>query len=134
MMASLVLAEEKSDCFRLQVLIVDFGTLVLRHTFDQIVQPQPLKDFLKKSIGKLDILWKKKVISSDQWNLLFPQTKDPDSATFDVSLICCLLLNICGLNSQSHPAGWVPSSMDLSKEADITRIRKMRNDVSCLVL
>ena len=132
-MATLAPTEEKADCFRLQLFIVDIGTFVLRHKFDHIVHPQPLKDFLRSARGKLDELFKKKVISNEQWKLLYPHFKEPDSETFDISLISCLLLNVCGLTIQSHPAGWIPSSMDKSIEADISRIRKMRNDVSGLI-
>ncbi|XP_053391268.1 E3 ubiquitin-protein ligase DZIP3-like, partial [Mercenaria mercenaria] len=128
---SLTPTEEKADCFRLLSLIVDGGTLVLRYRFDQAIPPNDLQNTLNDANrrGKLNNLFKRKVLTQSQWDLLYPATGQPSSANFDVTLLTCLLRHICGLNEQSNAWSCIPPSFDVSIEADITRLRTFRNEV-----
>jgi uncharacterized protein HemY len=131
MASGLLLSEEKNHCFRLLSLIIDGGTLVLRQQFDQAIPPHDLQNKLNdKTIrGTLNNLRQRKVITTDQWNVLFPNIGQPTSEKFDISLLTCLLRYICGLNE--HALAWtcIPSSMDHSIEADINKLKLFRNEV-----
>ncbi|XP_053377643.1 uncharacterized protein LOC123525886 [Mercenaria mercenaria] len=131
---SLTPSEEKAYCFRLLSLIVDGGTLVLRHRFDLAIPPNHLQNTLNdvNTRSKLHNLFKKKVLTQGQWHVLYPATGQPNSAKFDVSLLVCLLRYICGLNEVSNVWTSVPPSFDTSTEADITRLRQYRNEISHL--
>ena len=80
--------------------------------------------------GKLRILRARKVINATQWGTLFPV--DPSlvsSAHFDITLLMVLLRNLCGLTSPA--TGWdkLPAVTDVSREADIARVKYYRNTV-----
>ena len=80
--------------------------------------------------GKLRILRARKVINATQWGTLFPV--DPSlvsSAHFDITLLMVLLRNLCGLTSPA--TGWdkLPAETDVSREADIARVKCYRNTV-----
>ena len=80
--------------------------------------------------GKLRILRTRKVINATQWGTLFPV--DPSlvsSAHFDITLLMVLLRNLCGLTSPA--TGWdkLPAVTDVSREADIARVKYYRNTV-----
>ncbi|XP_060600621.1 uncharacterized protein LOC132754051, partial [Ruditapes philippinarum] len=132
---SLTPTEEKADCFRLLSLVVDGGTLALRHRFDQLITPNDLQNTLNdtNTRGKLNALRMKRVLTNAQWNLLYPQTGRPCSGRFDVSLLYCLLKYICGLNEQSTSWNGVPPSFDTTVEADVNRLKQYRNDVAHLI-
>ena len=125
-MASLDL-HEKANFARLSRLLVHKETEALRNTFDGIHSPANLSAVLsanKSSLLKL----KPRVINSSQWDLLYPPSgKPPDSKTFDVTLLTVLLRNICGLPK----TGWgaMPVDSDRSMQANIVRIRLLRNEV-----
>ncbi|XP_028402134.1 uncharacterized protein LOC114525121 isoform X2 [Dendronephthya gigantea] len=119
--------QEKANFTRLSRLLVDKGTEGLRNTFDTIHPLVSLPGVLaanKTSLQKL----KPRVINNSQWDLLFPPSGNPpDSKTFDVTLLTVLLRNICGFPS----TGWsvMPPDTDRSTQANITRIRRYRNEV-----
>ena len=125
-MASLDL-HEKANFTRLSRLLVDKGTEALRNTFDGIHSPANLSAVLtahKTFLRKL----KPRVINDSQWDLLYPPSgKAPDSKTFDVTLLTVLFRNICGLPK----TGWgtMPLDSDRSTQANIVRIRLLRNEV-----
>ncbi|XP_045163316.2 uncharacterized protein LOC123527735 [Mercenaria mercenaria] len=132
MATAIVPTEEKTNGFRLLSLVIDGGTLVLRHTFDQAIPPKTLCSKLAdvEVRTKLNELKKTGKITADQWRLLYPQVGKPDSAKFDISLLTCLLHHICGLNEHSRSWQGIPSSMDISLEADIQKMRLWRNEMS----
>ena len=118
---------EKANFTRLSRLLVDKGTEALRNTFDAIHSPANLPGVL--SANKLSLLkLKPRVINDSQWHLLYPPSGDPpDSKTFDVTLLTVLFRNICGLPK----TGWaaMPVGSDRSMQANIVRIRLLRNEV-----
>ena len=70
-----------------------------------------------------------KVITSSQWNLLFPTSGIADSSNFDITLLTILLRNICGLTKPSTGWDFMPPTGDVSISADIARIKVLRNQV-----
>ena len=132
MMASFEPSEEKARRLRLLSLIIEGGALVLRHQFDKKFPPSRLRSDLLNVRRRINVLIQKRVIRKDQAEKLYPLLHDPCSSTFDITLLTCLLRNICGLARPWDPV-WsgVPPSHDTSVEADITRLRNYRNEVKC---
>ncbi|XP_045163233.2 uncharacterized protein LOC123527673 [Mercenaria mercenaria] len=124
--------EEKTDCFRLLSLVMDGGTLVLRYRFDKAIPPNDLHNKLNdvNIRGKLNNLFTKKILKQAQWNVLYPTIGLPSSTKFDISLLSCLLRYICGLDESANAWNCVPPSFDHSVEADVTRLRLRRNEIS----
>ena len=69
------------------------------------------------------------VITSSQWNLLYPTSGAADSKNFDIFLLTILLGNICGLSSPKAVLNVTPPDGDTSISADILRIKIFRNQV-----
>ena len=125
---------EKINGIKLMRLIVDGGTEALRKVFKGI-HPGNLQAVLdinshKTALANLTIgRSRKKVIQPNQWQLLYPAA--PNQANLndlDITLLCVLLRNICGLSPP--PLGWddEPDAADESTEADIVRIKRFRNE------
>ncbi|KAL4218942.1 hypothetical protein ACF0H5_021529 [Mactra antiquata] len=115
--------------FRYQYLLIEVGTKVVRKVFDDIVGPD-LYTFLTNHHAHLQLLIRRKMITCDQENLLPPIEPSPSSENFDISLLCCLLRNICGLCPPGDNVWIQPASTDKSIEANLTRIRLCRNSVA----
>ena len=121
---------EKTNGAKLSRLIVDGGRSALQNVFDGIHPPNTLKTVFNKGYITFQRLLSKKVLTGEQWNLLFPPGGAlPDPNSFDVTLLFVLLRNICGL----HPpvTGWdaKPPPTDKSREANLARIKWFRNRV-----
>lgn len=119
--------EEKANFTRLCRLLVDKGTEALRITLDGIHPPANLPSVLNAKKATL-LKLKPRVINNSQIDLLFPPSgKPPDSKTFDVTLLNILLRNICSLPPPA--AGWdvMPPDTETSLQANIARIKLMRN-------
>ena len=99
---------------------------VLQTKVNRSPPPSTLDSFLKANKIFLRNL---RVVTSTQWNLLFPASGLPDSKDFDITLLTILLRNICGLPSPA--AGWkvMPPTSDTSISAEILRIKMFRNEV-----
>jgi hypothetical protein len=128
--------ENRTHLFRLQILIIDGGLLVLRSILDQTIAAKgiTLKTCLNNERSKITRLHGRDVISQAQYDLLFPVGgQDPTTADMDITLIIFLLANLkCfGLNKKFK---WnaTPAETDLSVEADICRLRNFRNKVSMI--
>ncbi|XP_053380366.1 uncharacterized protein LOC123559426 [Mercenaria mercenaria] len=118
--------------FRLQTLIIDGGTAVVRNIFDQKRTNVPLNILLNNEKGTINRLRASKAITQTQFDLLYPQSGQlPTIADFDLTLVICLLRNLkcCGLNK--HFA-WnvIPQPGDTSLEAELCRLRMFRNEIS----
>ena len=105
---------------------------MLRDTFDSIIPPENLREFLKRdpAHSRLQLLRKKGVLSSVHWSKLYPATPtEVSSASFDIPLLIVLLRTICNLSPP--PAGWdtPPLTADTSRESDIARIKYCMNAV-----
>ena len=122
--------KETTNYARLCRLLVDLGSQALRETFDAIHAPANLHAVLAANITTLQSLRARKIINPIQWGKLFPVIPTSvSSRDFDTTLLMVLLRNLCGLIPPL--AGWdgLPAVTDLSREADITRVKYFRNTV-----
>ncbi|XP_031551975.1 uncharacterized protein LOC116289226 isoform X2 [Actinia tenebrosa] len=114
-------------------LLIDGGTRALRDVFDSIHSPSSLHRTLlsTKVRSTLKGLRAEKIISKQQWDRLYPATKSTPvtSENFDITLLFVLLRNICGLTPPA--TGWdkPPVATDLSREADLARVKYYRNEL-----
>ncbi len=124
-------SDEKTNGHKLMRLIVDGGTQALRNAFEKI-HPENLQVVLSCNQHILSKLRSRpKIINDDQWDKLYPPSPHPPNINdFDITLLCILLRNICGLSPPS--LGWdkIPSVADHSTQADIVRIKLFRNEHS----
>lgn len=122
--------------FRLQTLIFDGGTEVIRNIFDQKLQKRPLNVVLANEQKRIKSLCKQKTITRGQYDLLLPSRggQYPTSADLDITLLICLLTNLpyFGLNLH-YPWYLPPQQTDTSFEADLLRLRNYRNEVSVTI-
>ena len=122
--------KETTNYARLCRLLVDVGTQALRDAFDAIHPPTNLHTISTVNKTTLQSLRTRKVINATQWGIIFPAIPTSVSwANFDITLLIILLRNTCGLPSPA--AGWdtLSAATDVSREADITRVKYYRNFV-----
>ena len=122
--------KQTTNYARLCRLLVDVGTQALRDTFNAIHAPPTLQTVLAGNKTTLQLLRKRKIINPTQWGKLFPAIPNSvSSRDFDITLLMVLLRNICGLPSPA--TGWdaFPVVTDMSREADIARVKYFRNTV-----
>ena len=122
-------SDEKTNGFKLMRLIVDGGTEALRQTLTKYC-PGNLQVLLSTHHHPLLKLKINKIINQSQWDKLYPAASVPPNINdFDITLLCVLLKNICGLKSHKDPI-WhkIPNVSDHSVEADIVRVRLFRNE------
>ena len=122
--------KETTNYARLCRVLVDVGACALRDCFDAICTPPTLHTVLAANQATLQNLRKRRIIDATQWGKLFPAIPSSvSSKNFDITLLTTLLRNICGL--VPPVTGWdmLPTSTDISQEADIARIKLLRNTV-----
>ena len=122
--------KETTNYARLCRVLVDVGTCALRDCFDSICTPPTLHTVLAANQPTLQSLRSKRIINATQWGKLFPAIPaSVSSRDFDITLLMILLRNICGLAPPL--TGWdaLPGSTDVSREADIARVKYLRNTV-----
>ena len=124
--------KETTNYARLCRLLVDVGSQALRDTFDAIHPPVGLHTVLGRHLehATLKSLWKKRILNPTQWGKLYPTIPSSvSSAGFDITLLMVLLRNICKLAPPS--TGWdsLPPPADVSKQANIARLKYYRNTV-----
>ena len=122
--------KETTNYARLCRLLVELGTHALRDTFDSIHAPATLHTVLAGKKTVLQSLRSRKIINPTQWGKLFPSiSASVSSASFDVTLLVILLRNICGLVAPTTSWDALPTATDVSREADVARIKYFRNTV-----
>ncbi|XP_020602573.1 E3 ubiquitin-protein ligase NHLRC1-like [Orbicella faveolata] len=115
---------------RLCRLLVDVGTQALRDTFDAIHAPANLHAVLANKDTVLQSLRCRKIINATQWGKLFPFFPSKvSSRDFDITLLMVLLRNLGGLPSPINGWDTLPAETDMSREADIARVKYFRNTV-----
>ena len=122
--------KETTNYARLCRLLVDIGTQALRGVFDGFHPPANLHAVLAANKAILQSLRGRKIINPMQWGKLFPAIPTSvSSRDFDTTLLMVLLRNLCGLTPPL--TGWdaLPAVTDLSREADIARVKYYRNTV-----
>ena len=120
-------SEEKTDGAKLHRLLIDGGTAALRNLFDRYYPPASLAEDL---FAQKPLMHRQGMVSY-HWEMLFPSDGSrPHSKNFDITLLCLLLTNICGLRPPL--SGWYeqPPSSDTSLEANIARLRFYRNKMA----
>ncbi|XP_060598650.1 structural maintenance of chromosomes protein 2-like [Ruditapes philippinarum] len=120
--------------FRLQILVIDGGLLVLRNILYQSLTSKSITftACLNQEKSTITHLKSRGVITQVQYDVLFPAGgKVPASSDLDITLIICLLRNLkCfGLNKKFDWSA-TPAPTDVSKEADICRLKDYRNKIS----
>ena len=108
---------------------MDCDTEALRNVFLG-KHPGNLEGILNSYQVQLSNLKRRKVITQPQWEKLYPAAPNkPNIKEFDITLLCILLRNICGLSAPS--TGWdtMPPQSDNSPEANIVRIKCFRNEL-----
>ena len=126
------------DCYkangaRLHGLLINKGTEAIRKVFDSIHPPATLTATLCSNpiYTKLQKLQKQRIINPPQMAILFPPISLAPSTSkdYDITLFFILLRNICGLLPPATTRSWntLPPPTDLSREADLVRIKNYRN-------
>ena len=116
---------------RLARLLIDEGTNVLKQFLLFSIHPETLENTLKKNSIKLKQLKSKRVICDVDWEKLFPASGDPPNADeFDITLLHLLIREFSNLPKPAK--GWheLPDETDDSIQANITRIKCCRNELS----
>ena len=127
-MATLHSSDQTIYGTKLMRLIIDGGTAALRNVF-QGIHSGNLQVVLSSNKHILSSIKRRKIINQKQWDKLYPTPPEQsDINEFDITLLCVLLRNICGLSPPS--SGWdkMPNASDHSREADIIRIKLFRNE------
>ena len=122
--------KETTNYARLCRLLVDIGTQALRDTLNSLHPPANLHTVLAENEPTLQSLKEKRIIDPTQWGKLFLAIPNSVSThSFDTTLLMILLRNLCGFTAPL--TGWdaLPAVTDLSREADIARVKYFRNTV-----
>ena len=118
----------KRNFQRLSRLLIAGGTSVLREVFDFIYPPSTLPAALNNPAVKA--LLKGTRLTKPQRDCLYPAPgRYGKSSDFDITLLFCLLRQICGL--PSPPLGWnkLPATADQTMSDDLARVKFYRNTV-----
>ena len=131
----LLITEEKSHYLRYWSLLNDGGKLVLLQQLKDQMSPNDISVHLQINRKNISDLHRRHLIFDSQYDLLFPSTWQADSSKFDITLLTCLLRSTCNLNTHSSvwDARTPPVDTDISVEADVARLRNLRNQVCCIV-
>ena len=121
---------EKTNGAKLNRLLIDGGTTVLRKAFDRYHPPAGLATDLNTYKPLLMKLFRKKVLRKPQWEKLFPPTgASPDSSKFDITLLFVLLTNICGLTPPGLDCYTNPAPSDTNTQQSIEGVCKTVDEV-----
>ena len=119
----------KRNFQRLSRLLIAGGTSVLREVFDSFYPPpSTLPAALNNPAVKA--LLKGAKLTKPQRDCLYPAPgRYGKSSDFDITLLFCLLRQICGLTSP--PLGWneLPATADQTVSDDLARVKFYRNTV-----
>ena len=118
----------KRNFQRLSRLLIAGGTSVLREVFDSIYPPSTLPAALNNPAVKT--LLKGTRLTKPQRDCLYPAPgRYGKSSDFDITLLFCLLRQICGLTCP--PSGWdkLPATADQTVSDDLARVKFYRNTV-----
>lgn len=122
------LPEKKKNAMRFFSLVMDLGTEAVRQHFNTLVPPSTLSAHLTSHEVNLRRLINRKVLKKFHENILFPSNTTAKSSDFDLNLLVCMIRNT---TSETAPStGWdnMPDDRDISKGADIARMKYYRNE------
>ena len=122
---------KKTNWARLSRLILDVGVATVRKYFDSKFPPASLAATLTSHQSTLEGLYKRGTINDDQMHLLFPPAEKPPttSENYDITLMFVLLRNIGTFTPPASTKWRTPLPTDVSKEADLIRIKHYRNKI-----
>ncbi|XP_015759970.1 PREDICTED: uncharacterized protein LOC107339224 [Acropora digitifera] len=112
-------------------LLIDEGTNILKQFLLLSIIPETLEIFLKRNLPKLTQLKSKGIIFVDQWEKLFPASRNPPNIDkFDITLLHLLIRELTKLPPPAK--GWhkLPDKSDESIEANIARVKCFRNELA----
>ncbi|XP_076085372.1 uncharacterized protein LOC143056175 [Mytilus galloprovincialis] len=118
------LSKDETNFLRLAHLIIRISPRAVRTRFNHHFNPGGLHIVLNREKSKIDKLLYKRILSQSQMNVLFSSSGMVKSEDMDITLMICLLRNIAKLKILDV----LPSSFDISEEADLSRIKYYRND------
>ncbi|XP_076105878.1 uncharacterized protein LOC143074214 [Mytilus galloprovincialis] len=121
------LSEEEENYVRLALLLKGLAPRAVRTYFDGSFPPIHLPSTLNINYNTLDDLKYRKVLTQTQWNLLFPTNGVPDSTTFDVTLMICLIRNLASIIQPRNGFDRLPLPVETTPGADLARIKWYRN-------
>ncbi|KAK3591730.1 hypothetical protein CHS0354_019500 [Potamilus streckersoni] len=120
--------EERENFYRFSALLLDVGARVLRECFSfHHLGSNTLAAFLSLNRNRLTNL-SVNVLRQDQRDTLFPPSgKCALMEDFDITLLCVLFRNLDCKIPSNDPVWSGPSITDISFQADVGRIRVIRN-------
>ncbi|CAG2239192.1 unnamed protein product [Mytilus edulis] len=121
------LLEEEENYIRLALLLKGVSPRAVRTFFDKEFPPTYLPSTLNKYYNTLYDLFKKRILNQAQWNLLFPKNGVPDSKTFDVTLMICLIRNLTSVTPPINGFDKLPLPVETTPGPDLARIKWYRN-------
>ncbi|XP_062607484.1 uncharacterized protein LOC134269304 [Saccostrea cucullata] len=127
--SSLPISTREMNFFRLSFLIFRRGLIAVRTFFDSKHPPLDLISDLALNKTKL-LAIKGRVISTQQWNILYPSSGYVRSRQFDVTTLILLLRYMTNVPAPVTGYGKLPSQSDKSVGADLARMKYYRNIVA----
>ncbi|XP_071152248.1 uncharacterized protein [Mytilus edulis] len=122
------LSEEEENYVRLALLLRGVTPRAVRTYFDREFPPASLPSTLSTSHNTLLDLKVKRIINQAQWNLL--RNGVPDSKTFDVTLMICLIRNLTSINPPINGFDTLPQPGEITPGSDLARIKYYRNKLA----
>ncbi|XP_063408206.1 E3 ubiquitin-protein ligase DZIP3-like [Mytilus trossulus] len=122
------LSEEEENYVRLALLLKGVTPRAVRTYFDVKFPPTSLPSTLSTSHNTLLDLKVKRIINQAQWKLL--RNGIPDSKTFDVTLMICLIRNLTSINPPINGFDSLPPPGEITPGSDLARIKCYRNKLA----
>ncbi|CAG2191595.1 unnamed protein product [Mytilus edulis] len=124
------LSDEEENYVRLALLLKGVTPRAVRTYFDREFPPTYLPSTLNTNYNTLWDLKLKRIINQAQWNLLIPRNGVPDSKTFDVTLMVCLIRNLTSISSPINGFDSLPLPGETTPGSDLARIKFYRNKLA----
>ncbi|CAG2247001.1 unnamed protein product [Mytilus edulis] len=124
------LSDEEENYVRLALLLKGVTPRAVRTYFDREFPPTYLPSTLNTNYNTLWDLKLKRIINQAQWNLLIPRNGIPDSKTFDVTLMICLIRNLTSINPPINGFDSLPLPGETTPGSDLARIKYYRNKLA----
>ncbi|CAG2213014.1 unnamed protein product [Mytilus edulis] len=124
------LLEEEENYIRLALLLRGVAPRAVRTYFDKEFPPTYLLSTFNKNYNTLNGLFKKRILNQAQWNLLFPKSGIPDSKTFDVTLMICVIRNLTSVSPPKYGFDHLPQQGETTPGSDLARIKWYRNKIA----
>ncbi|XP_076084270.1 E3 ubiquitin-protein ligase DZIP3-like [Mytilus galloprovincialis] len=124
------LSIEEENYVRLALLLKGVTPRAVRTHFDKEFPPTSLPSTLSTSHNTLLDLKIKRIINQAQWKILIPRNGFPDSKTFDVTLMICLIRNLTSITQPINGFDSLPLPGETTPGSDLARIKFYRNKLA----